>query len=438
MKEIILNETEKQVLMRLQSMSHLCLYGAGSTAKRLLEFCLYYRIEIEMLIVSERNNNPMDICGIPVHVRDEIPPDIAKTLNVVPALKGKTIQWVEFFQNHPFNLVCFLPFRFMDSLENLDFFHRFELSGKKGYESSDYWVDMDFPYAEPRQFSVVSKETGKTEARLCVDLDLGNIWQIYGLLKNGELNKMFSNFNHVPYEGKRGISDDNITRTDIYLITTQNDNLNPYSEDALHYHPLQVGAVFADSRKDCMQDDSGDNISNKNKDYSECTGLYWIWKNTRGQKYVGLEHYRRRMGLDDTSVSYIEKNDIDFVVALPQFTSKIAKDFFMTYLSNFDWKIFRDVTISEYPDIKKTFEMYENGHFYLPCNVGLWKREWFDRYCEFAFKIANRLDTLYHDQRIVREDRYMGYIFENLHTLFSMFHKDDLRIAFADIEFVFI
>ena len=45
------------------------------------------------------------------------------------------------------------------------------------------------------------------------------------------------------------------------------------------YVPLLVGAFDKDC-KEYLRDDSGDNISYKNRDYCELTGLYWIWKNT--------------------------------------------------------------------------------------------------------------------------------------------------------------
>lgn len=50
----------------------------------------------------------------------------------------------------------------------------------------------------------------------------------------------------------------------------------------------------------CLRDDVGENISAENPQYSELTGYYWIWKNVVpeyyaniGEKYIGIEHYRR-------------------------------------------------------------------------------------------------------------------------------------------------
>lgn len=40
-------------------------------------------------------------------------------------------------------------------------------------------------------------------------------------------------------------------------------------------------------------DNVGDNISDQNNEYSELTGIYWIWKNDEDSDIIGIEHYRR-------------------------------------------------------------------------------------------------------------------------------------------------
>lgn len=57
------------------------------------------------------------------------------------------------------------------------------------------------------------------------------------------------------------------------------------------YLPLQVGKAGKEGIG-YTGDDTGDNISDKNPNYCELTGLYWLWKNVKAD-YVGLVHYRR-------------------------------------------------------------------------------------------------------------------------------------------------
>ena len=53
------------------------------------------------------------------------------------------------------------------------------------------------------------------------------------------------------------------------------------------YVPMMVGANFNDNPRNYLTDNTMDNISDKNPQYCELTGLYWIWKNSHANK-VGL------------------------------------------------------------------------------------------------------------------------------------------------------
>lgn len=69
------------------------------------------------------------------------------------------------------------------------------------------------------------------------------------------------------------------------------------------YLPLHVGRELHPENADVMGgdfigDNTGANISSLNAQYSELTGLYWLWKNCNAQ-YKGLVHYRRHFETAD-------------------------------------------------------------------------------------------------------------------------------------------
>jgi hypothetical protein len=71
------------------------------------------------------------------------------------------------------------------------------------------------------------------------------------------------------------------------------------------YIPVMAGNNSRPLNENYIGDDTGDSISDKNEYYSELTGLYWVWKNTK-QDIVGSCHYRR----------YFIKKNIRFCIVL--------------------------------------------------------------------------------------------------------------------------
>ena len=62
----------------------------------------------------------------------------------------------------------------------------------------------------------------------------------------------------------------------------------------LGYIPVGLGSK--NFQKGWIRDNSGENISTKNKNYAECTFHYWLWKNHLKNietKWIGFCHYRK-------------------------------------------------------------------------------------------------------------------------------------------------
>lgn len=88
------------------------------------------------------------------------------------------------------------------------------------------------------------------------------------------------------------------------IIAAVTHEVNNMPEDEL-YLPLMAGAFGMSAREtaDYVRDDYGENISEKNPQYCELTGLYWMWKNCDADN-IGLCHYRRYFaGMQNTGIA---------------------------------------------------------------------------------------------------------------------------------------
>lgn len=97
------------------------------------------------------------------------------------------------------------------------------------------------------------------------------------------------------------------------------------------YQPLMVGNALSAAQHDMPGDDSGISISHKNRYYSELTGIYWVWQNTR-HDITGCCHYRRYFKADDKEPLDLKiKRALYFVAGLWKkrygliYTSNIAR-----------------------------------------------------------------------------------------------------------------
>ena len=164
------------------------------------------------------------------------------------------------------------------------------------------------------------------------------------------------------------------------------------------YCPIEVGAYFHDDILYDIRDDTGENISYKNKNFCELTAYYWIWKNS-SDEYVGLVHYRRFLSkkrIDENIKYYLKKKDAlnilqKYDVILPEQIK--WKDYSVAegygngagFIKDLD--ILREVIEEVSPEYMSDFDEVLKGHDASYCNVFVMKKVLFDQYCEWLFKI---------------------------------------------------
>lgn len=164
------------------------------------------------------------------------------------------------------------------------------------------------------------------------------------------------------------------------------------------YQPIEVGAWFHDDILYDIRDNTGENISYKNKNYCELTAYYWIWKNSSND-YVGLVHYRRFLSkkrIDENRNYYLKKEDAlnilqKYDLILPErikwnnYTVAGGYDHGAGFLKDLD--ILRKVIEEICPEYISDYTEILSGHEASYCNVFVMKKELFDQYCDWLFKI---------------------------------------------------
>lgn len=167
------------------------------------------------------------------------------------------------------------------------------------------------------------------------------------------------------------------------------------------YIPLHVGA---EGKEDLgyLKDNTGDNISEKNPNYCELTGTYWIWKNDNSD-IVGLTHYRRyffKKWYTNKLKNVIDEKDINSIlekydIITPKKNKLIKyniKEFYCKYHKENDLNECRNIIEEIYPEYIKSFdEVMKERKFYI-CNMFISSKRIFNEYYEWLFNILFELE----------------------------------------------
>lgn len=193
-------------------------------------------------------------------------------------------------------------------------------------------------------------------------------------------------------------------------------------------HPIQSGASLTDVCVADLQDNEGENISSKNVNYSELTAMYWLGKHINSE-YIGLFHYRRILDIKEEELFKLRDGDIDVILPYPTLHYPNIQEHHKRYLKESDWKAMLQALKEFSPEYAKEFSKIFEGQLFYNYNMLIAKESVFKAYCDWLFPILMRTEELSTPKGSERADRYIGYLGENLTTLYFMVNKDKLNIA---------
>jgi len=199
------------------------------------------------------------------------------------------------------------------------------------------------------------------------------------------------------------------------------------------YLPIQVGAQNKEEIG-YTPDNTGDNISVKNPQFCELTGLYWAWKNLKCD-YLGLAHYRRHFALSK------QKDKFDGLLKLAQaekiFEStdiilpKLRKYYIENLYSHYAHSLYVEpldeagkIIAEDYPEYLPEFERLKKRTSAHMFNMYIMKKEISDAYCEWLFDILFKLEARLGDKEYdAFHNRFYGRVSELLLDVFINTNK---------------
>ncbi len=222
----------------------------------------------------------------------------------------------------------------------------------------------------------------------------------------------------------------------VYVIRSSKDKpLKTVFQKREWEEEVQAGATLDTNKCDFAGDDTGVNISHKNRVYCELTVMYWAWKNQKSD-YVGLSHYRRRFDFNDNDIKNIMANDLDAVLTMPVINVPNVKFIYGKNHVLEDWDKMAKIVEEICPGYKRDIEVVEQSNYYIPYNMLIAKKDVFDRYCEWLFPILERCEQVIGSYDDVYQNRYIGFLSERLMTAYFYHHRDDLKIMFCNKHFL--
>lgn len=210
------------------------------------------------------------------------------------------------------------------------------------------------------------------------------------------------------------------------------------------FYPIQVGAAISKNHiHDWLRDDTGDNISEKNRSFCELTAHYYCWKN-QSADYYGFYHYRRYLSFAEkqSKAPYIIRKSptkklldkLGYNQDIGKFAEKYdiivprSEELFERVYDHYknsphqrisDLDLVLKILLEKYPDYKDACEGFMSSTRFYFCNMFIMKKDLFTDYCQWLFDILfefeKRSDKAGYTQQ---EMRVEGFLAERLFGIY--------------------
>lgn len=218
------------------------------------------------------------------------------------------------------------------------------------------------------------------------------------------------------------------------------------------YLPLHVGAEGKYDKKGkpldlgYIKDNTGENISIKNPNYCELTGLYWAWKNLKCD-YLGLVHYRRhfvwKRKSDNQLKNIINADELfqllaDCRVIVPKKRCYYIETLYTHYAHTHyaeHLDITRGIIKQRYPQYLDSFDMVMKQKSGYMFNMFILERTLLNQYCRWLFDILFSLEDSVETQDLsFYQGRFYGRVSEILWNVWLRYQIENNYIQRNDVR----
>ena len=214
-------------------------------------------------------------------------------------------------------------------------------------------------------------------------------------------------------------------------------------------HAIHPGIGYIGDHPACgyIGDDTGENISERNANFCELTGLYWAAHNIDSD-YIGIVHYRRYFAsrlhrFERKKRRVIGHEELNAILAttnvvLPKERHYFIETNYTQYIHAHheqDLRVTRAIIERKCPEYLPAYDMYmskTHGHHF---NMFVMKKELLQHYCTWLFDILFELEKeLDISSYSTNDKRVFGFVSERLLDAWLITNN----IAYEELDVVYM
>ena len=242
------------------------LYGAGLYASGLIIFLKKSDIGVKACIVSNVDDNPDSVDGVPVCGLS----DVFNEGALIIAIKKGQMAILETVIGK-FSKVVLLDAGMQRELTEIRY------QNACNDVTADYYLTANKEMLEKGMQLMVDKRSGETLFRVGCAYSVEKLKGTLCFCTREIFEKDYGKLQILPLT-ETGASYHELERVEIYVAGGRGSRYDLRGEVGNLRFPITVGAALSGGDEGFLSDSRGENISDRNHDYSECTALYWIWK----------------------------------------------------------------------------------------------------------------------------------------------------------------